>query len=235
MTRKKFIAILLHLIIASVRETICDDESLMSNSNNNNNNNSSSIETNDHLLIMNEEWQQECMKKWCPIGKAYPNFIFEDHLPSSVLETRQIHIALLLPSKPQTDQINAQTLSAILPVIDHAIENVRNLNLLKGYELVIHPRDTKCSSTLGPMAAFDLHSRNHADVFLGPICDYVLAPVARYAGVWKKPVISTGGLAAAFNYKVSVTRIENLRTLPRCERRARATISRHFKRQGRTS
>lgn len=54
----------------------------------------------------------------------------------------------------------------------------------------------------GPIAAFDLHNRQEADVFLGPICDYVLAPVARYANVWNRPVLTTGGLAAAFNYKV---------------------------------
>lgn len=48
---------------------------------------------------------------------------------------------------------------------------------------------------------------NSSDVFLGPIYDYVLAPVARYSGMWKIPVITTGGLAAAFQYKVSTDSI----------------------------
>lgn len=198
MARKKFIAILLHLIIVSIGVSICDDESLMSSSNNS----TSSSEADDNLMIINEEYQQDCMRKMCPVGKVYHNFLYQEQ-SRSLARSKQIHIALLLPSKPQTDQINTQTLSAIMPLIDHAIENVKNLELLKGYDLIVHPRDTKCSSTYGPMAAFDLHSRDHADVFLGPICDYVIAPVARYAGVWQKPVITTGGLASAFNFKVT--------------------------------
>ncbi len=37
------------------------------------------------------------------------------------------------------------------------------------------------------------------DVFLGPVCPYVLAPVARYSATgWNIPVISTGGMEIAF-------------------------------------
>ena len=38
------------------------------------------------------------------------------------------------------------------------------------------------------------------DVFVGPVCPYVLAPVVRYAGFWDIPVISTGGMEVAFRY-----------------------------------
>lgn len=37
-----------------------------------------------------------------------------------------------------------------------------------------------------------------ADVFLGPVCDYVIAPVARYASVWKIPVVTPAAQANAF-------------------------------------
>jgi atrial natriuretic peptide receptor A len=40
-------------------------------------------------------------------------------------------------------------------------------------------------------------------VFLGPVCDYVIAPVARYAGVWGIPVVTAGGQADAFHHKVT--------------------------------
>ena len=40
------------------------------------------------------------------------------------------------------------------------------------------------------------------DVFIGPVCPYVLAPVARFSGKWKIPVLSTGGHASAFRVKV---------------------------------
>lgn len=40
-----------------------------------------------------------------------------------------------------------------------------------------------------------------ADAFLGPVCDYVIAPVARYAGVWGIPVLTAGAQAEAFRHK----------------------------------
>ena len=39
------------------------------------------------------------------------------------------------------------------------------------------------------------------DVFMGPVCPYALAPVARFSGKWKIPVLSTGGQAPAFRKK----------------------------------
>lgn len=41
----------------------------------------------------------------------------------------------------------------------------------------------------------DLFASLQVSVFLGPVCDYSLAPVARYAPVWNIPVISPGGFA----------------------------------------
>jgi len=39
------------------------------------------------------------------------------------------------------------------------------------------------------------------DVFLGPLCEYVIAPVARYAGYWDIPVMTPGAQAEAFRHK----------------------------------
>ena len=36
------------------------------------------------------------------------------------------------------------------------------------------------------------------DAVFGPVCDYSLAPVVRYATVWKIPVLSPGGMAHHF-------------------------------------
>ncbi|XP_076650294.1 atrial natriuretic peptide receptor 1 [Halictus rubicundus] len=41
----------------------------------------------------------------------------------------------------------------------------------------------------------------YSDAFLGPVCDYAIAPVARYAGVWGIPVLTAGGRAEAFRHK----------------------------------
>lgn len=40
-----------------------------------------------------------------------------------------------------------------------------------------------------------------ADAFLGPICEYVIAPVARYAGAWRIPVLTAAAQADAFRHK----------------------------------
>lgn len=39
------------------------------------------------------------------------------------------------------------------------------------------------------------------DAFIGPGCEYVIAPVARYAGQWGIPVLTAGAQAQAFTYK----------------------------------
>lgn len=154
------------------------------------------------ISVRSEQEFMVCMHKKCPLERFYT--IKKNVALSRTNETRKIHLALLLPSFPPTDQEDTQTiLSTILPVIELAIQQIEEQQLLSGIELLIHPRDTKCSSSIGPIEAFELHKQGEADVFLGPICDYVLAPVARYAAVWETSVISTGGLATAFNTKVS--------------------------------
>ncbi|KAG8273709.1 hypothetical protein J6590_014342, partial [Homalodisca vitripennis] len=39
------------------------------------------------------------------------------------------------------------------------------------------------------------------DAFLGPVCDYVIAPVSRYAGVWGLPVLTAGAQVDNFIHK----------------------------------
>ncbi|XP_018398793.1 PREDICTED: atrial natriuretic peptide receptor 1-like [Cyphomyrmex costatus] len=52
-----------------------------------------------------------------------------------------------------------------------------------------------------PEALKDHVSHSYGDAFLGPVCEYVIAPVARYAGVWGIPILTTGAQAEAFLYK----------------------------------
>lgn len=83
-------------------------------------------------------------------------------------------------------------MSKVLPSIMLAVKSARISGLLPGWEFEIHARNTNCSSTLGPLAAFEFYINKSADVFLGPMCDYVIAPVARYAGYWGIPVLTAG-------------------------------------------
>lgn len=45
-------------------------------------------------------------------------------------------------------------------------------------------------------------SDHFSDAFIGPGCEYVIAPVARYAGLWRIPVLTAGAQAEAFGYKI---------------------------------
>lgn len=36
---------------------------------------------------------------------------------------------------------------------------------------------------------------------MGPVCEYVIAPVSRYAGAWRIPVLTAGAQADAFRHK----------------------------------
>jgi Receptor family ligand binding region len=115
-------------------------------------------------------------------------------------QTKTVRFAVLLPQTSQDNRI----MSAVLPSIELAARKVvQNGNLLSNFQIEIDYKDTKCSSTFGPLAAFDLYNgKTKPDVFFGPICDYVLAPVARYSGVWEIPVLTAGGFAEGFQFKV---------------------------------
>lgn len=190
MERTSRIAILLHLLFVVVQFADGNESS-----------SSGTDENSASAVMITTQWHQnDCMYRNCLYGKYYETSA--QNTSSIIHKSHQIHLGVLLPSKSEISERSTQVLDAILPVIELAIKAVKEKRILEGYDLIIHQRDTQCSSTIGPMAAFDLYNRQEADVFLGPICDYVLAPVARYASVWQRPVLTTGGLNSAFNHKV---------------------------------
>lgn len=192
MARNGVIAVLLHLLFVVAR---CVDGSESDETR--------AIRNSASAVMITNQWHQnDCMTRNCLFGSYYETT--NVNVSSVITKSHQIHLAVLMPSRAvdEMSERSSQILAATLPVIELAIRRVQERKLLNGYELIVHHRDTNCSSTYGPMAAFDLYNRNEADVFLGPICDYVLAPVARYATVWQRPVLTTGGLSSAFNNKV---------------------------------
>jgi atrial natriuretic peptide clearance receptor, putative (fragment) len=62
-------------------------------------------------------------------------------------------------------------------------------------------QDTFCSSTIGPLSAVDFYMEGTADIFFGPLCPYVLAPVARYSAAWDIPLVTAAGQIDNFDYK----------------------------------
>lgn len=129
------------------------------------------------VLIMDEHQREICIKKSCNYGQYFEI----ENVNKTFISTNKtkVHLAVLAPAEMSdtTNERPIQILATTLPAIELAIETVKEQQLLNGVDLVIHYRDTKSSSTLGPLAAFDLFSHNEADVFMGPIHDYVLAPV----------------------------------------------------------
>ncbi|CAB3381316.1 Hypothetical predicted protein [Cloeon dipterum] len=110
---------------------------------------------------------------------------------------KTVHLWVIAPSDPNHEQ----SLVKIMPAIMLAVRRVRDTRLLDAVHLEVHQQDSQCSSTYGPLAAFHFYTQLKSGVFLGPVCDYVIAPVARYAGVWGVPVITAGGQADAFQHK----------------------------------
>ena len=73
--------------------------------------------------------------------------------------------------------------------------NLRNNNIKLGARFVIilklpHRKEINRNDLFLP-----------TDVFLGPVCPYVLAPVARYSNIWKIPILTTSGLGETFRDK----------------------------------
>lgn len=108
-------------------------------------------------------------------------------------------------------------------LIEAAVEQASSTAIsryLPNHTVEISYKDSKCSSTNAPLAAIDLYIEKAADVFIGPVCEYALAPVARLAPTWGIPVISPGAFVVNFGDKVeygTLTRMsgtyDNLRSV----------------------
>lgn len=84
------------------------------------------------------------------------------------------------------------------PAIEYAIETVNRFRPLRGGLLTVQFADSRCSDTFGPLEAVELYHRRRPHVFLGPACEYAVAPVARFSPLWNIPVITAGALVGAF-------------------------------------
>lgn len=108
-----------------------------------------------------------------------------------------LKLGVILPYDARYPWSLPKTNAALL----YAVENVQNRSLLPNYEIQLNYGDSKCSEIHGPLVAIDMHIRQMADVFIGPGCDYAVAPVARYSPHWNIPVITGVALVQAFKEK----------------------------------
>lgn len=111
------------------------------------------------------------------------------------LPTRHKHALLNVAVFAPSNENFMFSMTRVRPALDVAEQTVRRKQLLPGYRFHWLPGDSKCNSRDAAIHAFNTVSCYQVALFLGPVCDYSLAPVARYAPYWNVPVISPGGFA----------------------------------------
>ena len=99
------------------------------------------------------------------------------------------------------------SLDTVLPAVLKAVRSLPEFS----WDLLV--ADTECNSTVGPLAAVDMVYRQKPNnflkpnLFLGPVCPYVLSPVSRFSSIWGIPVFTTSGMNAAFREKKTEYRL----------------------------
>ncbi|XP_052084283.1 atrial natriuretic peptide receptor 1-like isoform X3 [Mytilus californianus] len=111
-----------------------------------------------------------------------------------VMSITTINLTIMVPTYPESRLFSN---IKIRPAIEIGIEKVQSKNYLPFIEINETYVDTECNAVIAPLEAFRAMSTG-TNVFFGPVCDYSLSPVARYAPFWKIPIISTGGFADDF-------------------------------------
>ncbi|XP_023219656.1 atrial natriuretic peptide receptor 1-like isoform X1 [Centruroides sculpturatus] len=110
-----------------------------------------------------------------------------------------VRVAVILPKSPSY----LASIIRVTPAIRLAIDKVRNQQVLPGWKWDVHYLDSQCSSTYGPMHAVRAYIEDRIHLFLGPVCDYVTAPVGRLLKFWDVPLLTSGALARDYGLNKS--------------------------------
>ncbi len=109
-----------------------------------------------------------------------------------------VKLGVILPFEPKYPW----ALSKTLPAIEYAMQGINNnSDLLTSQVLRITIGDSRCSNIEGPLVAIDMYVKRLAHVFVGPACDYSVAPIARFSSHWNIPLITGGAPVQAFEDK----------------------------------
>ncbi|XP_077869594.1 atrial natriuretic peptide receptor 3-like [Saccoglossus kowalevskii] len=113
----------------------------------------------------------------------------------------KLNVVVIVPGR--SVQYNPYPINSdmTLPGIDIAVQSEFVRQILPNYELVVNYTDSECSLTIGPIRAIEFVMLQAVHVFLGPVCDYAAAPVARYTRYWNIPMLSAGTMSDHFNRK----------------------------------
>ena len=123
----------------------------------------------------------------------------------------EIKIAVILPF----DDARLFSDKKIAPAIEVARRRLKKDQiLLKSTKIVVHYEDSQCDIAHGINKAIKLYMDHEVHVFLGPVCDFAVAPVARQCRFWNLPVISGGAMAREFALKKNTTYTQLTRVGP---------------------
>ncbi|GFR89705.1 guanylate cyclase [Elysia marginata] len=94
------------------------------------------------------------------------------------------------------------------PSFEIAREEIYSIaGLLNGYSIEFDYRDSNCSDVYGPLEGIEMYANKEVDLFIGPFCDYAVAPLARFASFWEIPIMTAGGLVEELNDKTRMYRL----------------------------
>lgn len=129
------------------------------------------------------------------------------------METTLVLTLLLVVFTSSTSEQHVKVkVAVLLPYNERYMFSLKHIFPVLGKNILFHKRrdgfqnirfsvsygNSKCNSKDAPIEAFNFYRKRNVHVFFGPVCDYSLAPVARYSPVWNIPVISPGGFAHDF-------------------------------------
>ena len=115
-----------------------------------------------------------------------------------------VNITVFAPILPKTRLF---ALEKVQTAVEIAIQKVEASGI-RGHNLNVSFVSSNASEIDVPVAAFKLMNKG-VRLFIGPVYDYGLAAIARYAPKWNVAVISPGGFADGFKHK------KNFKTLTR--------------------
>ncbi|GIY59960.1 atrial natriuretic peptide receptor 3 [Caerostris darwini] len=109
-------------------------------------------------------------------------------------ENNTIYVIVLLP---ENDSYLA-SYNKVAPALQLTFRKIQEKNLLPGWKFSMANRDTGCDVAYGIWSAIEAYIENPVHLFLGPFCDYIVAPVARLLKFIEIPMVTSGALAYDF-------------------------------------
>lgn len=107
--------------------------------------------------------------------------------------TAAITVTVMAPASPKSRLFS---LTKVIPAVHRGIEEVKRREILSHINVTFV--DTEESAIIAPVEAFKIIREGRQNVFLGPVGDYALSPVGRYAPFWNIPIVTPGGFSHDF-------------------------------------